>query len=41
MAVVPVPRNYTPYIWAAIVAVLAILGLLTWKMVKELNTKQE
>lgn len=41
VAAIPVVRNYTPYIWAAIVAVLAILGLLTWKMVKELNVRQD
>lgn len=39
MAVVPSPRNYTPYIWAAIIAVLIVLSLLTWKMVKEMNTR--
>ncbi len=40
VAIIPVARNYTPYIWAALVAVLIVLGLLTWRMVKELNTKQ-
>lgn len=40
LAKVPAPRNYTPYIWAAIIAVLIVLSLLTWRMVKEMNTKQ-
>jgi hypothetical protein len=41
LAVVPHARNYTPLIWAAIIVVLIVLSLLTLKMVKEVNTKQE
>jgi len=34
-----VKHDYTLLIWVSIAVVLLILGLLTWRMVKELNTK--
>jgi len=35
-----VKRNFTPLLWIAIIAVLILLSLLTWKMVKEINSRQ-
>jgi len=32
-------RNFTPLLWGAIIVVLIVLSLLTWRMVKELGTK--
>jgi hypothetical protein len=35
---VTVKHNYTPAIWGAIIVVLLILSLLTWRMIKELSS---
>jgi len=39
VAKTPVHHNFTLLLWSAIVVVLLILSLLTWRMVKELNAK--
>jgi len=35
-----VKNNFTLFLWAVIITVLILLSLLTWKMVKEINSRQ-
>ncbi len=39
--VVKTKKEYTAFIWAAIIAALIVLGLLAWKMVNEIKNKEE
>jgi hypothetical protein len=36
----PVKKNFTPLLWIAIIIVLILLSLMTWKMVSEISSRQ-